>query len=459
MHLSKRNNPNRRMLRLVVLSLALIGSLLALAPEEVLAKDLHWDRYDVIIDLHQDGTFTVTEDQLIDFTSGTFSEGFATIPLSRVTEITNVQVFENGQPYQLGRGEPGTYDVSTFGGNIEILWWFTPATDETRQFTIQYDVIGGLRVYDATNRDQLWWRVIDSDFGAVVEESTATLNLPSPVPFDDLAATWFVTGSSDPVVEIPDESTIVWFDPGPIDAGDAFEIRAEFPKITTATAPEWQAADDARRAEEERLAPYKAAANILFIAAGLGILVAGPVGIYALWNTRGRDYPVELPVDVIREPPDDLSPGAVGVLIDERADDHDVIAMIADLAERGVLHIEEEVSRVIGVSGNRTWKIHRTGVDVPLPKSEEALMDALFGSSDEDVVDLKEIRSRFSGAQSRIKEALYEEVYEHGYFASNPETTRRIWRGIGIATIVLSAIVGCVAVVLVVAAYSHLLND
>ncbi len=83
--------------RLATAGVGLILALLLLAAlgpfgSSAQGQTLHWDRYDVIIDLHEDGTFTVTEEQHINFTSGTFREGFAVIPLDRVEDISNIQV-------------------------------------------------------------------------------------------------------------------------------------------------------------------------------------------------------------------------------------------------------------------------------------------------------------------------------------------------------------------------------
>lgn len=433
---------SRRMTLLVVLLIA--ASLALVAPDDAAAQDLRWERYDVTIDLHEDGSFTVSEDQIINFTSGTFSEGFAEIPLARVEDISNVRVFADGQPYERGSGEPGTYDVNVLGGVAEIVWWFPEASNETRNFTIQYDVQGGLRVYDETNREQLWWRVIDQEFTAPVGVVTGTLNLPQEVAVEDLAATAFTEGTSDPEISMPDPTTIQWTG-GPTDPGDALEIRAEFPKMTEAVAPAWQAADDARRAEEERLAPYKAAANVTFLGAGLLLLVGGCIGIYGLWSSRGRDVPVELPVDILREPPDDLSPGVVGTLVDERANDHDVIAILVNLAERGVLEIEETSDETLGINYNRSWKIRRKRTDVPLRKAEEALLYAIFGSDKTNEVDLGTIRRRFSQQQSVVKEHLYEELVQHSYFPRNPESTRKMWGGLAIAVMAVGIIGGIIA--------------
>ena len=415
----------------VVVALSVLA---ALVPSGTMAQGqtLHWDRYDVIVDLHEDGTFTVTEEQHINFTSGTFREGFAVIPLDRVDNISNIQVFEDGQPYERGWETPGTFDVTEYRNEVEILWWFQPASNEVRQFTIQYDVTGGLRVYEETGREQLWWRVVDTDFVADVRNATFQLNLPQPVTEEELASEIYTLRAETTSIEMPDPSTIL-FQVSDIEQGDAFEARAEFPAMTTAAAPAWQAADDEEREREERLEPFKALANIAFLGVGVLLLVGGPIGLYSLWQAKGKDPAVALPLDVLREPPDDLPPGAVGVLVDLQADDHDVIATIVDLGERGVLHIEETSSAVLGITFNRDWKIRKTGTNHGLRDYEKQTLDAIFGSKDE--VELTKIRQRFSQQQAKVKEAMYKELVDHGYVANNPQTTRRTWNVVGIALI------------------------
>lgn len=394
-------------------------------------KTLHWERYDVTIDVNQDGTFHVTEDQEISFDSGYFSQGYAVIPLGRIEEISNVQLSENGVPYQRGSSgfsQINTYTASQFGGDLDIRWYFEPAIGpETRQFTLSYDITGGLRVYDNPPTNQVWWRAIDEDFTADITNSTITINLPSQLSADEMLAEVFTHDydKDNVAIERVDADTVM-FQASNIDQGDAIEPRVSFPRITTAAEPSWQAADDARREREERLEPYKALANVLFLGAGLMLAVGGPVAIYSIWHNYGRDTPVEIPLDILREPPDDLPPGVVGTLIDERADIHDLIATMVDLAERDIIHIEEDNSEFLGITTGRDWKISKLGSFNGLSPSERSMASTLFGSKSE--VNLKDIRQSFGKKQTEVRKAYYEELVKRGYFPRNPETVRNWWR-------------------------------
>lgn len=412
---------------LVVLTL-LLGS--RVEPVTAQGKSLHWERYDVTIDINQDGSFQITEDQDISFDQGYFSEGFAVIPLGRIEDISNVQLSESGEPYTraMSGGQPGTFTVSQFGGELEILWWFSPAVGpEVRNFTISYNVRGGLRVYDDPPTNQIWWRAIDEDFTADITSSTITINLPEPVaPADlNLGVHTHDYDAENVQFEQVDGDTVI-FQASKLDQGGAIEPRVEFPQITSATPPAWQAADDARREREERLEPYRALANLLFLGAGLMLAVGGPIGLYGIWHSYGRDHPVEIPLDILREPPDDLPPGTVGTLIDERADIHDLIATMVDLAERDIIHIEEDNSDILGITLSRDWKITKIGSFDDLRPAEKALAKALFGSKSE--VKLKEVRKSFGTQQAKIRKAFYKDLVDHGYFPRNPESVRNWWR-------------------------------
>lgn len=418
------------LLALLLLSLAIPGSASAQA------KSAYWQRYDVNVDINQDGTLSVTENQEIVFQGGPFQQGYAVIPLDRVEDITNVQVLEDGVPYQqaTSQGTPGTFIAQVYGGEIEIRWWFDPASNETRQFTIQYDVEGAIRVYPEQDREQLWWRAIDTDFAGDIEESTVTINLPEPVPFESLLWEAYTQGIDGVTSEQIDDDTIA-FHASNISQGSALEARVEYPHITQAVEPSWQAGEEAREEREEKLKPLKALANIFFLGSGLLVILGAPIGLFLYWQRKGKDFEVVLPVDILREPPDDLPPGAVGALIDEKVDTHDLIAIMIGLAERGIIHIEETEQEVLGglLSYGRDWTVTRVDTTSSLTNPERKLLSALFGGKDE--VKMSDVRQRFSKEQSKIKTAVYEELVKRGYFPRNPETVRNTWRFIAIGII------------------------
>jgi hypothetical protein len=93
-------------------------------------KTLYWNRYDVNVAVQPDSDMLVEEVQEIVFTSGSFTFGFATIPLGRVEQIVDVQVSEiiNGQERQYQPNSTAEYGFTTaeVGDNLEVTWYFPP---------------------------------------------------------------------------------------------------------------------------------------------------------------------------------------------------------------------------------------------------------------------------------------------------------------------------------------------
>src|SRR5207253_6988944 len=73
------------------------------------------------------------------------------------------------------------------------------------------------------------------------------------------------------------------------------------------------------------------------------------VGMFYLWWTRGRD-PRLRPIAAQYEPPDQMTPGEAGTLVDESVDMRDITASLVDLAVRGYITIyERNEERVHGL--------------------------------------------------------------------------------------------------------------
>ena len=122
-------------------------------------------------------------------------------------------------------------------------------------------------------------------------------------------------------------------------------------------------------------------------------------------------------------PPEDLRPGQIGTLIDERANPLDVSATIVDLAVRRYLTIEEIPKE--GLFGKPDWRLSHEEEPKELLPYERALMDGLF--RDGDVVLLSELRTTFVERLRRVENLLYDDVVQRGWFAARPDKVRQRW--------------------------------
>ncbi|MGN6030207.1 MAG: DUF2207 domain-containing protein, partial [Thermomicrobiales bacterium] len=423
--------------RVAALLLPFLALLVAVAPirDAGAASSVTWERYDVNLDVQANGTVHVVERQVVRF-DGQFSHGFANIPLANVGDIENVKVSiadsANGTPVPATQvrasaydQEAGTFTANKTGSTLEIDYAFdrtVSVQDEVRLIVLEYDVIDGLRVYtdiDPANQ-QLWWTAISSDVTniAPIEEATVTVTLPRNV-----GETYVAT----PAIASSDGETFTWTKTN-LTEGDDFEIRLQFPPITSATVQDWQIRDDQVRKEREDAQLRSDIAGTILFAAGGILAIGGGIGLYGLWYTRGRDPQVGPVADYLAEPPDDLRPGAAGVLIDETVQPRDVISSIVDLGNRGVIAIEEKKPDNDPLAATTMHFTLKAAPD-SVGASEQVLLRAIFGDG-ADVgtsVSMQQVQQTFRLDEQEIHDGYYQELVDHGYFDESPEATRRKW--------------------------------
>lgn len=177
----------------------------------------------------------------------------------------------------------------------------------------------------------------------------------------------------------------------------------------------------------------------------LGVLLAG--GFALLWFWRGRDARVLAeevgPVEVLMShadgvrfaSPDGVLPGQVGTVIDEYVDVVDVTSTIVDLAVRNYLWIEE----LPGEHQGRDWRIVSVNPpDEALRPYERAVLELLLGDQrDPDAhgqVLVSQLRARSRVDLTRVRDGLYSDVVDKGWFSRRPDTERNLfwWVGIGL---------------------------
>jgi hypothetical protein len=322
-------------------------------------------------------------------------------------------------------------------------------TDDERTFILEYDVAGVIRVYadDVEPNQQIWWTAISGDVTDVapIRESTTTINLPTTV--GDLSKVMISgPGDDDPTSHTTDGKTFIWTASN-LDGGDDVVVRLQFPPIIQVAAPSWQQKDDEQRKQDEQNEEKSALYNVIFLGIALLGVAGGGAGLYGLWYSRGRDPHAGIVAEFVPNPPDDLPPGAAGTLIDEVAQERDVTATLVDLANRGVLKMEETQSASPVIFGSsRDFNLTALQTNPTVTPFEQELLRSLFGRTltEGQTVKLSEVKSRFVAATPKIKDLLYEELVTRGYFPRSPEKTRSSWRSGGFAALAIIAIAGCV---------------
>lgn len=147
--------------------------------------------------------------------------------------------------------------------------------------------------------------------------------------------------------------------------------------------------------------------------------------VYQFWVKRGRDPRGKDTIIAQYDPPAGLTPGEMGVVIDERANHQDIIATLVDLAVRGYLSITEIATpKMLGLGKSKDYRLDRLKPSsaVELRGHERDLMENLFSAGDQ--VKLSDLKGTFATAITKIKNDLYSQVASGGYFVTNPQSAR-----------------------------------
>lgn len=411
-----------------------------------------WETYDVTIDVREDGSLHVTEAQEVTF-DGSYSQGFAEIPMTRIESIDNVSVtLERGvEPDEDGRfvysadepeGDlvearevrrdpeslrPNTFRAEREGDLFLIDYAFEPTSyaylagndNNTRTIIIEYDAHGVIRDYpDAAEPwQQLHWLAISDEVTAIapVREASVTVNLPESVAEDDLVVA--------PGPDSSDGRTITWTRTGMGD-GDSFDVQAAFPAITGATAPAWQPAADARDTSLEEQAQRWHAGQLMLILAGIAIVVLGGLTLLYAWY-RGIREPRIGPVhQEINDPPGDLPAVLVGSLLDEEVHPRDIAAGVLDLDRQGVITIRNGTE-----TEPERYYLTLNGAVPSRPAWAREIIRGVFGENgkDGDTKGFSALADLFGPRRRDLQLAIDQTLVDDGYYEELPETSRKHW--------------------------------
>jgi len=156
------------------------------------------------------------------------------------------------------------------------------------------------------------------------------------------------------------------------------------------------------------------------------------------WWTRGRD-PALRPIAAQYQPPDQLSPGEIGTLIDNSVDMRDITASIVDLAVRGFLVIEEkDVSHLLGLTHSKEYFFHLKKPPTDwsaLKPHEQQLLSGIFeqGVADETVA-LSTLKNKFYTNISPMKSQIFSALVGRGYYRKRPDSVRSGYFMFGVLT-------------------------
>lgn len=408
--------------------------------------------YDVDITVLADGDIQVIESIQYDFAGNQRHGIFRTIPVraryddthDRLYPVHNVSVL-SGPPGSSGFvvEEDGASTVIRIGDPDRTI-------TGPHVYTFAYRVKGTLNGF--AHHVELYWNAVGAEWEVPIERTSVRVRAPAAI--GRVACFAGPAESSLPCRAASATGDVATFAHDALDPYEAMTVVVAMPLGSVPPpAPILRERWTLERAFT--LSPMR-------VAATLALLVLVVVEITRLLWRRGRDLrwagsPVDAvygnatehqervplleddlrPVELL--PPAGVRPGQVGVLLDEQAHPLDITATIVDLAVRGYVRIEEIPKK--GWFGKPDWRLVKIEPedDPDLLRYERLLYGNLFDSRDE--VALSSLKNNFHTEMAVVRDALYDDAVEQGWFPARPDRMRARWRAIGIGAVALSGVI------------------
>ena len=446
---------------------ALLGLLLLLLLPGVATaapSDDYAAAYDVVYKVNNDGSVDVTENITWHFPAGEQRHGIERYVGIRTGWQDSADTYRQ---YTLSdvtasspSGAPADTSVSDDGGAIAKIRVGDPneTVSGTQKYVVSYRIANVVNGFE--DHAEFYWNTLMSSNNFRYENVTASVTGPTG-PIDRAVCYRGELGSDTRCDAKPGPTAT--FSAGTVQPGEGVTVLASMPITGFGTLqPELH---QGAVSDDGSVMTQTGSRALGALALGTGItlplLAAGLMGV--LVYTRGRDeqYAGITPgltpgtgqetrivrgsaptVAVQFAPPEGVTPGLVGTLIDETANTIDVAATLVDLAARGYLTIAEVGGR--GFLSGKDWELTRTQptaqqAAIPLRPYEQVLLDGVFASGPGPVA-LSSLKNKFKPTLTSVQNLLYDEVVTRGWFRRSPQSQRATWFGLGFTLVVLGVI-------------------
>jgi uncharacterized membrane protein len=448
------------------------------AQEAFTISDFHSD-----ITIREDSSFEVTETIVVEFSQdrhGIYRDLDTQTIRANIKNVLN----ENNEPWNYTI-EPFDYGTRIKIGDADKL------INGRQVYKITYEVTDGIGFFE--DYDEIYWNVTGNFWNTYIQNASATIHLPGEIKKDDITTTCY-TGSlgseANDCTYTAKDNQAEFSVTGELNPYEGLTIVAGFPKgiltepsslnISSNVASGSIFVDESDKSVCEAycsltLAPGQhkilikkwgyatpdavnvelspgESKDISFtmsairwwkIARLLIVLFFIFVAIEPIitYFRKGRDPHRTKTIIAEYGPPDKLPPVEVGSIVDERADMRDISATIIDLAVRGFLRIKE-------IPGGKLWifKIPseyeltrvtpKPGKPTELSEFEDQLIKDVFESKEK--IKLSDLRFKFYKKLPNLKDIVYKNLVDKGYFPQSPDKTRNRYIIKGIIFFVLS---------------------
>jgi uncharacterized membrane protein len=417
-------------MRTKVLYVIFLAFALSLGASFAFAQDSDWviDNFHAEIEIQPNGVVKVTETIAVDFKNLEKHGIYRDIPVVYIkedqsehyTEISEIKVLRNAQNEE--------NEIIRNSNNIRIKIGDADEVISGKHiYIISYIMRGVLLSYP--EYDELYWNTTGHDWEADILHASSTIKLPGESAIQ-YACYVGERGSTQRCATISSSGTSVTANHNKVlESGEGMTIAVGFRKGLVSIISVQKPLTFADM-------PWFPIALISFLAAA----IIGGFFIVRLWLKKGRDQWIErkslfdpnqknapMPLGghetivVEYEAPSNLRPAEVGALRDESVNTVDISASIVDLAVRGYLEITEIPKK--GWFGKVDYELtNKKDSDDKLLAYEKLLLSSLFDGRES--VKTSALKNKFYTKLKKIKDAVYEEVTQKGFFTANPQKVR-----------------------------------
>lgn len=330
------------------------------------AESFYIENYDISITVEENRVYRVTESIDMYYTSP--SHGFyRDIPVNYDSGFR--AILSNIDVNATWDEEENNDYISIKIGDADRL------VDGRQHYTISYDYDLGADIYP--DYDEFYFNIIGPEWNCNINNVSFNVDFPKPIDRNKIWLTFGEYGSTSQIKYSFDGSRSVSGSLSGLNNNQALTLRVEMDE------------------------GYFVGARVPkdYSALGLSITAISAIIVLIILIVLYKKYGVDKPIVIVPrfEPPEGLSPLAVGYIYDSSADDRDFSAMIFYWADKGYIKIEDD---------NKSFILHKVKDLDSAPDEEKILFNALFGSRDS--LSTKEIASTNLGLilQNKVKPAL-----------------------------------------------------
>ncbi len=383
------------------------------------------DSYRTDFTVKKDGSLVVSERIMANFTEEPHHGIYRDIPLRftdgmgrRFNYRFNVLFIDDGE------GKAYAFKTTWNGGMVRLKIGDPNRTwQDARPYRIVYELRRWCLKFP--DRQELYWNAIGNGWAVPIREAMATVELPDGIDPGTVRTTSFsgVAGRQGTDAASGFEDGLFKFRmTRPLDPFEALTVAVTWPGQPVPMPGFWQ----------EVL--WTVQDNVVLLIPVLVFLF-----LFWKWWKTGRDPKGREAIAVMYHPPEGLSAGEAGTLVDERVDMRDITACIVELATRGYLTIQEGEEKGLLFKKPDFRLIRNPDMDWGhLAEHQRFILEKLFEGRSE--VGLSDLDTSFYLHLPGIKSRIYKSLVAQGHFARDPDQVRNLHVGLGIVIAILGTV-------------------